>query len=251
MITLRQLSRTAFVLPLALALGACGSGADKDAAPPQGDAIAAIAAPAGQAWADMITVSPEGGYVMGNPDAPLKLVEYASLTCSHCASFIESGAEPLKEKYVKSGVVSWELRNQIHDPFDLTMAMLVRCGEPAAVHPLSEQVWQNLDGIFDKIQTNQASVETAMEVSDQGRRYKAIADATGLTDFFAARGVGTEQSATCLARAEDAEKLVNNSEQQTKELEVDGTPTFFLNNKKLDARSWAELEPLLQNAGAR
>ena len=248
---LRHMPRFFLAFPLALALAACGSADQKGPASLDGEPIAAIAPPAGQSWTDMVTVTDKDGYTIGNPDAPLKLVEYASLTCGACANFAQQAAEPLKEKYVASGVVSWELRNQIHDPFDLTMAMLVRCGEPSAVHPLSEQVWANLEGIFGTIQTNQSAVQAAMELSDQSRRYKAIADAAGLTEFFAARGVGMEQSAICLANSETADKIARQSDQQSKELQVEGTPTFFLNGQKLDAKSWAQLEPILQTAGAR
>ena len=255
MLSMRSLPRTILAAPLtlalALALSACGPAEKDGLASLEGDAVAAIAPPAGQAWADTVTVTNEGGYVIGNPDAPLKLVEYASLTCGACANFAQQATEPLKEKYVASGVVSWELRNQIHDPFDLTMAMLVRCGDPSGVHPLSEQVWANLEGIFGTIQSNENAVKAAMELSDQTRRYKAIADATELTQFFAARGISTEQSAVCLAKTETAETIVKQSEQQSKELEVEGTPTFFLNGQKLDAKSWAQLEPILQKAGAR
>jgi len=64
----------AVALPLALA--ACG-GSDEGGAP-KGDAIAAIPAPAGQTWNDVASETPEGGIQVGNPDAPIKLVEYAS-----------------------------------------------------------------------------------------------------------------------------------------------------------------------------
>ena len=80
---------------------------------------------------------------------------------------------------------------------------------------------------------------------------KAIADAAGLTDFFAARGISSDQSATCLADAAKAEQIVQNSQKQSEELQVDGTPTFFLNGQKLEVRSWKDLEPILQDAGAR
>ena len=85
----------AFVATLALA--ACNSketateGEIAEAQP-----VAAVPAPAGQAWSDVAAVTPEGGIVQGNPNAPIKLVEYASHTCSHCAEFSEQSAEPLR-----------------------------------------------------------------------------------------------------------------------------------------------------------
>ena len=69
-----------FSLPLLalapLMLAACGGEASSDGAAAAGEPLPAIAAPAGTKWADTVTVTPEGGYMIGNPDAPLKLVEY-------------------------------------------------------------------------------------------------------------------------------------------------------------------------------
>lgn len=245
----RRTTLAAFALPLALGLAACGS--DKEATAENGDPIAAIAPPAGQQWSDVVAVTPEDGYVMGNPDAPLKLMEYASLTCPHCAHFSEQAGAALRDKYVASGVVSYELRNQIHDALDLTMAMMVRCGTPESYIPLSEQVWANLTDIAAGLKDRQAAMDAATKVTDQSKRYAAIADAAGLTDFFAARGIARDQMEQCLAKPGFAEGLAQRSEKQSDELDVTGTPTFFLNGRKLDAQSWEQLEPVLQNAGAR
>ncbi|OCC22739.1 hypothetical protein MB02_15090 [Croceicoccus estronivorus] len=247
---LRPAALATLMAPVVLALAACGS--DNDAAATQNAGpIAAIAPPAGKQWSEVISVTDEDGYRIGNPDAPLKLVEYASLTCPHCAHFSEEAGGALRDKYVASGVVSYELRNQVHDGLDLTLAMLVRCGTPESYPALSEQVWANLQDIVKGVQANSAKVEAAMKQTDQTTRYKTIADAGGLTDFFAARGISREQSATCLAKPGFAEGIVNRSETQSEELGIEGTPTFLLNGRKLDEQSWDKLEPVLQNAGAR
>lgn len=247
---LRRAALAALIVPMTLGLAACGS---KDAAgsgAEKGEKIASIAPPAGKTWADTVTVTPEDGYRLGNPDAPIKLIEYASLTCPHCADFSQKAAASLRDKYVASGVVSYELRNQVHDGLDLTMAMLVRCGTPESMIPLSEQVWGNLTTIVQGVQANGPKLEAAMKTTESGR-YKAIADAAGLTDFFAARGISHDQAATCLAKPGFAEGIAERSSKQSEELGVDGTPTFFLNGRKLTEQTWEALEPVLQNAGAR
>ena len=114
---------------LSLALAACGS-KDDPAEPPKAEAIAPIAPPAGQKWADIAAETEMGGIVIGNPNAPVKLVEYASHTCHVCADFSKTGAAPLEE-YVAKGLVSYEIRNLIRDPIDLTFSLLARCGGPA------------------------------------------------------------------------------------------------------------------------
>jgi protein-disulfide isomerase len=78
-----------------------------------------------------------------------------------------------------------------------------------------------------------------------------MAEVTGLTEFFAARGLSADQSRTCLSDGPKIEALVKNTEAQSKEFQITGTPTFLLNGNKLEVNTWDQLEPLLQRAGAR
>lgn len=248
--TRSRLRSLTFVALAPLALAACNDAATTDGAAPSGEALPAIAAPAGTQWANTVTVTPEGGYMIGNPDAPLKLVEYASHTCGHCADFAATGKPVLKDKYVATGVVSFELRNLVRDPIDLSIAALVRCGAKENMQPLSDQAWASLNEIFATVQTNQAIYEAASSQPVE-QRFVTIAQAAGLIDFFAARGLSADQSRTCLADAKSVQAIADASNTQTEELKLTGTPTFFLNDKKLDVGSWSQLEPLLQRAGAR
>ncbi|MGN6497377.1 MAG: thioredoxin domain-containing protein, partial [Tsuneonella sp.] len=76
----------ALVAAAGLALAGCGKKADDANTPPASDkALASVAAPAGQQWSDVVATTEAGGYRMGNPDAPLKLIDYGSLSCPHCA----------------------------------------------------------------------------------------------------------------------------------------------------------------------
>lgn len=236
-------------IALPLALAACGSSDDAASGAPKGDAIAAIPAPAGQNWNEVASETPEGGIVVGNPDAPIKLVEYASHTCPHCAEFAKEGAAGLEEA-VATGRVSYEMRNQIHDGLDLTMALLVRCAPPAASHALANQAWANLEGIITTAQANQAGMQAAMQ-SQGPDRFQKIADASGLLDFFGSRGISRDAANKCLADTAKADRIAKNSTEQSEELKVDGTPFFFLNGSPLSARSWPEVKAALEQAGAR
>ena len=102
--THRTFFKLALAAPLALALAACGGEAGGDL---EGDVIAPIAAPAGTNWSETVTVSAEDGYILGNPEAPIKLIEYASHTCGSCANFAATGKPAVKE-YVATGVVSFD-----------------------------------------------------------------------------------------------------------------------------------------------
>ena len=243
-----KLRLAALALPLALALAACSDEADTGEAP-QGEVVAEVPPPAGQEWADAAVVTPEGGVLAGNPNAPIKLVEYASHTCGHCAEFAATASEPLRG-YVNSGRVSYELRNQIHDPIDLTFAVLARCAGPEAFHALSEQGWQNLNGFFESAQANQAMYESAVQQEGQAR-FAGLAQATGMFDWFAQRGVSRDQAMQCLADTDTATQIAARSQKQSDELNVTGTPTFFINGNNLGTLGWPQLEAALQRAGAR
>ena len=247
MISFRRTALALCAAPLALALAACGE--TEEGGPPTGEPIAAIPAPAGQSWVETAAVTPEGGYVIGNPAAPLKLVEYASHTCHVCAEFSQKGAVPMDE-YVASGVVSYELRNLIRDPIDLSIALLARCGTPQSFHPLANQAWANFDAIMATAQANGAAVQAAAQRTDP-QRLQAVAEASGLIDFFAARGISRDQAMQCLADTAKAQDIVTKSQTQSDELAIQGTPSFFLNGERVEATAWAALEPILQQAGAR
>ncbi|RGP41097.1 hypothetical protein BPTFM16_01393 [Altererythrobacter insulae] len=246
----RRFLSASMATSLALTLAACSGTEEADTASLEGEPIAAVEAPEGQSWTDVVTVTEADGYLIGNPDAPLKLIEYASHTCGGCAYFSENGAPPLKSNYISTGVVSLELRNLVRDPIDLTIAALVRCGQPENMEPLSSQAWTALNDIFANVNQNGAAFEAASNLPED-RRFVAIAEAAGLIDFFAARGLSSDQARTCLADAEAVQAIAQRSQEQVNELGLTGTPTFILNGQKLNVGQWEGLEPILQRAGAR
>lgn len=238
-------------LILALALTACG---DKDAtaeSAPSGDPIAAISAPAGTTWADTVKATADGGFVMGNPDAPIKIVEFASMTCSHCAEFSEKGFPALRDKYVNTGKVSLELRNYVRDPLDMTAALLSRCAGAEPFFPLSEQIFAYQPTLFEKAQgMGEAGYKAAME-SPPKERFVKLAQGAGLIEFVMQRGISEDQAKTCLADNASAEKLAEGVQKATSAYQIEGTPTFLMNGQKLDnVSAWPALEAKLREAGA-
>lgn len=236
----------------ALALGIAGCSKESEGtASLSGEPIAKIAPPAGKAWADEIAKTPEGGYRMGNPNAPIKVVEYASYTCSHCAEFSEAASAPLRDEFIASGRVSYELRNFVRDPIDLTVAMLARCGAPESFFALSEQAFSNQAAMFAKTQAaGEAAYNAAMNQPD-GKRYAALAEVTGLGEFFAARGIAKDQAAACLANNGEAQGLAKRTQEQGEQFKIEGTPTFVINGGAGVSMGWAELRTKLQTLGAR
>jgi len=244
----RRLLLALVAAPLALGLAACDKKAGAAGAV-SGAPVAKVAPPAGKTWADVVSVTPEGGYVMGNPNAPIKVIEFASLTCPHCAEFAEKGLPGLRDKYVANGTVSLEFRNFVRDPYDTTMAMLTRCGSPDSFFALTEQVFADQKSIFEKLQPVGQQLQAANLPPNE--MFKAIGERGGLTEFFAARGIAKDQAMQCLAKAETATKLAEATQKATETFNVTGTPTFIVNGRNAEVATWESLEPILQQAGAR
>ena len=249
--SLRRIALAALVAPMVLGLAACGKSDEAgSAAQPSGEPIAKIAAPAGKAWTETVTKTPEGGYLLGNPEAPIKLVEFGSLTCSHCADFSKESFAELRDNFVASGRVSFEFRNFVRDAIDLTAAQLTRCGAPESYFPLTEQAFANQQDMFAKAQAAGDAYGTAMALPP-AQRGPALAQITGLADFFAARGISRDQANACLANVEDATNLAKIAEEQGKEFDITGTPTFLINGAKFEGNTWAEVKARLETLGAR
>ncbi|QGN54372.1 thioredoxin domain-containing protein [Novosphingobium sp. Gsoil 351] len=238
---------------LALGVSACGKSTDGAADAPAASStpIAKIAPPAGKAWADTVSVTPEGGYLMGNPNAPIKLIEFGALSCSHCAEFAEKSFAKMRDDYVASGRVSFELRLFMLNALDIPAAMLATCGAPESVIPLSEQFWAWQPNMFTNLQTaGDAKLQAAGNLPPN-QRFAAIAGLAGMDKFFAERGIATDQAAACLADVKKATTLSNQTQAANEKYQVSGTPTFYLNGKNLNTATWETLEPMLQTAGAR
>jgi protein-disulfide isomerase len=232
-----------------LLLAACGGDATADGA--SGEPLPIVAPPAGTTWAQKVATTERGGYLVGNPDAPIKLVEYGSLTCPACARFSEEAMKPLMEKYVSTGRVSFEFRSfMIHGPVDLALTRLIGCSTPGAALPLADQVWANLGEIQMR---QQAAAPALANINSlpENQRFVTFAEALGFYEFFAARGISEDQARTCMADFASLEKLSKISESYSTDDKISGTPTFLLNGTKLEVSAWSELEPKLQRAGAR
>jgi protein-disulfide isomerase len=93
----------------------------------------------------------DGGYLMGNPAAKAKLIEFGSLTCPHCGAFAKESVPLLVEQYVKPGLVSYEFRSFARDPLDLGVSVLVRCAGTAASFKLIDQLYADQDVWLGKV----------------------------------------------------------------------------------------------------
>ena len=244
-------------LSLALALSGCNKAGNTSAAasneagpvPTSAAAQAKVPAPAGKAWSDVVDVTPDGGYRMGNPDAAIKLVEYGSLSCPHCAHLAEESFTPLVNDFVGSGRVSYEYRSFAIHAVDVPLTMLAQCADKGAFFALVDQLYANQTALLDRAQKGEAAANAAAKLPDN-QRFITIANALGFTDFFAQRGVPKPQAEKCLAEQKTATDIATRA-QTWGNKGIDSTPTLFINNRKIEGATWAEVKTALQNAGAR
>lgn len=247
------MSKSLYLAPIALALAltGCGGAAETEGGATSGDALETVAAPEGQKWSTTVAQTDAGGYVMGNPDAPIKLVEYMSITCSHCATFGEEAFNAIRDDYVESGRVSFEIRNFVRDPLDLTAAILSRCGGEGPFFALTKQALNNQGPMFEKAQgMGEATYKSVLE-SEPNIRFVKLAEELDLISYFQQRGVSADQAKVCLSDTATAEKLMADTQVAVKDYDIQGTPTFLINGQKVEGTNWNMVETKLKEAGAR
>ncbi len=206
-------------------------------------ALPQIAAPNNGDWTTVVEETAENGYRMGNPDAPVKLVEYASITCHVCAEFSETGHNELVNEFVKSGQVSWEYRFYPIFPTDPGLFMLLRCQGPGPFFGLSEQLYATQREWVERAGPAQATIQ-GLPLDQQPA---AWVRATQLDQFFRQRGLPQGRIDQCLASQEELQRLAASKDRGDRE-GVTGTPSFFINGERVQVTAWSALKPLLRQA---
>lgn len=209
---------------------------------------AAPQAPPARDWSATTAQTPAGAYVLGNPAARVKLVEYASYTCSHCAEFARDSDAVLKNRMVRSGTTSWEFRHLIRDPFDLAAAVVARCAGPRGFVPTSAAIFAQQPQWLPKASGYaQASGEKLRAMAPLAQ-LRALADGAGLSAIGAANGVTPARLTACFADRAAINRITAMTAAAPPE--VTATPAFFVNGRHVPNVDWARLEPVLRGAGA-
>lgn len=222
---------------------------DAGAATPTAQAQA-VTPPADGDWSQTVTATSAGGFMMGNPNAAVKLVEFGSMTCPHCREFDETGMQPLIDKYVKTGRVSFEFRNYVRDPYDLASALIARCNGPKGFFPLTRAMFKDQPKWIAKLQTVPPEQQQALATLAPSQQFVEIAKMAGFQQWAAQRGLPSAKSTACLSNEAEINRLVQMTSDANSEFpQFPGTPAFTLNGELLDkAGSWALLEPKLIEA---
>lgn len=239
------------LIAASLAVAACGEGGAGNATSPAAP-VAAVSAPAGAKWTETVTKTDEG-YLVGNPDAPIKLVEYGARTCPTCGAFAREAYQPLTAKYVASGKVSFEFRDyMVHGAPDVALSLLGTCAAtPATFFPLMEQMYANQTQFLDRLQTLSPEQQQALQAQSPSQQAATLAELMGAIDFVKQRGIPEAAARRCLTSPQALEAVVKPTEKASADNSVTGTPTFFINGRVVpNTVSWSQLEQALKNAGA-
>lgn len=200
-------------------------------------------------WTKRYSMSNIGGFVMGKPDARTSLVEYISYTCSHCAEFTQKAAAPLKINWISTGALNVEIRNAVRDRYDLTAALLARCGGATKFfgnhHALfaNHEKWMKQVAAYDSKSKDRppASIDDAIE---------DIAANTGLYALMQKRNFTRAQLKSCLVDKLSREKILAMTQEAWEGVKISGTPSFIVDGRLLPGiHDWKGLQPALPAPG--
>ena len=245
------------IAALALILAGCGGGnSGNSAAGGSGDYAQAEAnrnaplpqiAPTNGAWVTTLAETPEGGYRVGNPDAPVKLIEYGSISCPHCAQFAADAQDRLLNTYVASGQVSWEFRPVVRNAPDLALFTLLRCQGPGPFFTLSHQLFGQQETWMTQLSQAPQAQLAAVESMPLAQRLQTITRLTGVDQFFRQRGMPQGRIDACLADQAAVDRLMQIN-QVSQDAQIPGTPAFFINGEMLrNVGDWRQLEVRLRD----
>jgi protein-disulfide isomerase len=157
-------------------------------------------------------VTPEDR-ILGKPDAPITIIEYASLTCPHCAEFDRDTLPKLKASWIDTGKAKLVFRGFPLNGLDLRAQALVRCAPPDKYYAFIDTLYQN-------------------------QRSWALSDATkamtSLANIGRLGGISTEQFNSCTSDQKVLESIQAQSYAAGQDYQVDSTPTFFINGAKMN-----------------
>jgi protein-disulfide isomerase len=173
-------------------------------------------APASDADMSVLKLTAEDR-ILGNKDAPVTIVEYASLTCPHCMHFATDVLPALKKKWIDTGKVKLVMRDYPLDGLALRAAMVARCAPPDKFYPF-------IDTLFE----TQDKWATAKDPQAELQRLALMG------------GMSKKQFEDCVANKDIENKVVGSRLVATQKLNVNATPTFFVNGTKFDGEPSVE-----------
>ncbi len=208
-------------------------------------AVGATAPQRARNWGPVVAVTPSGSHVYGNPQAKVKLTEWMSYTCPHCAHFESEGAAPIRLQLVMPGKLQFEIRHLVRDPIDMTVALLANCGTPDRFL-MNHIVFLRTQSTWIQPLTNPSQAQRVRwETGDYATRSRNIAGDFHLYDIMETRGYSRVQVDRCLADKAMADRLTAQIKDAANR-GVSGTPSFAIDGVILAGTyNWDLLQPQL------
>ena len=192
---------------------------------PVGAAFAQNAADAAEIDTSMIQ-----DMTLGNPDAPVTVIEYASFTCPHCASFHAGAFKQLKTDFIDTGRINFVYREVYFDRFGLWAAIVARCGEGAE---------NRYFGIADMVYAQQGTWARQENPADIVESLRKIGKTAGLTDA---------QLDQCFTDGDTAQAMYARWLQQSEEDGITSTPSFVIDGRKYSNMPYDEMKSIIETA---
>jgi protein-disulfide isomerase len=155
--------------------------------------------------------------ILGNPDAPITIIEYASLTCPHCAHFADTVLPELKKKWIDTGKAKLVLRDFPLDGEAVHASMIARCAPP-------DRFYAFVDTFF----------------ADQNNWVAAPDYQAALTRLAELGGMSKAEIDKCLADNKLEDQILNSRLVAANQLNVNATPTFFVNGERYTGEATPE-----------
>ncbi|THD68503.1 DsbA family protein [Phenylobacterium sp.] len=178
---------------------------------------------------DAASVAQPGDMSLGNPAARVKVIEYASASCPHCARWDMDVFPAFKAKYVDTGKVSYTLKEYLTEPQALAAAgfLLARCAGPDRYFPVLDAVFRGQD---DMVRTGDPRAVLARIAADPGGMTPAQLDA-------------------CMRDTTAEKQLAARVERHAHVDKIDSTPTFIINGVRIEGEmSLPELDAAIAKA---
>lgn len=168
---------------------------------------------------------------IGNPDAPVTVIEYASFTCPHCAAFHEGNFKKLKSEFIDTGKINFIYREVYFDKFGLWAGMMARCGDTT----------DRYFALADLIYKNQRTWSRADTEAGVAENLKQLGKTAGFTD---------DELNACMQDQDVANALVAAYQQNATADGIRSTPSFMINGQLYANMGWDEFQKALVDAGA-
>lgn len=162
---------------------------------------------------------------IGNPEAKVKMVEYLSFTCPHCAEFHATVWPLVKKNYVDNGKIKFTIREVYFDKYGLWAGMMARCGGPMRYF-----------GIVDILYNTQQQWAATNDANQAVQNLRQIGKTAGMTDA---------QLDQCMNDGAMAQAMVAKFQETTKADDIQGTPSFVIDGTTYKNMSYDEMAKIL------